>query len=228
LCFVAIRSEARRAGTLLIVGGIGIFAGILIAQGLFPGYDPSKTAISDLGAPIELAYHQSPGFLTIQQPSSIIFITSVFVFSIAILSAVRLLLRIGRIGKWFSRFLTLFGVGGLLVVISYLPYYAYSGQLIQGSFGGDPFPLIIGALVHLVGALLIFIFGGLSAIVAYSFLQRRLMGSLSAMLGLIVIGAFVLNLGGFNLGLGNGGMERLAAYPLFLWVVGIGAFLRLT
>jgi hypothetical protein len=44
----------------------------------------------------------------------------------------------------------------------------------------------------------------------------------------IVIVGFLLNLSKVDFGLGNGGIERLAAYPLFLWMVGLGIYLRLT
>ncbi len=208
----------------MLIGGLVFLSGINVAQSLFPGYTASRSAISDLGAPIELAYDRSPGILTIEQPASIIFIISVFLSSILILQAARLL-RIGGIQKWSHRFLTLYGLGALLVVLSYVPYYAYSNQVIQGSPAGDPPAVIFGALVHLVGALMIFIFGGLSAVAAYRLLKRP-MAYLSATIGMIIVGAFVLNLARVDLGLGNGGIERLAAYPLFLWTMGAGAYLR--
>src|SRR5437016_530199 len=129
--------EGRTAGALLLIGGLVFLSGINVAQSLFPGYTASRSAISDLGAPIELAYDRSPGVLTIEQPASIIFIISVFLSSILILQAARLL-RIVGIQKWSHRFLTLYGLGALLVVLSYVPYYAYSNQVIQGSPAGDP------------------------------------------------------------------------------------------
>jgi len=215
--------ESRTAGALLLIGGLVFLSGIIAAQSLFPGYSVSKSAISDLGAPVELAYGRSPGVLTIEQPASMIFVISVFLSSILILQAARLL-RIVKTQKWFHRFLTLYGVGGLLVVLSYIPYYAYSNQVIQGSPAGDPPAIILGALTHLVGALFIFIFGGLSAATAYPDLKRPT-AYLSATIGVIIVGAFALNLARVDLGLGNGGIERLAAYPLFLWTMGAGAYM---
>jgi len=54
---------ARALGFLLLISGIVVLLGILSAQSQFPGYDASKSAISDLGAPAELAYHGTPGVL---------------------------------------------------------------------------------------------------------------------------------------------------------------------
>ena len=216
--------RAKEVGGFLIVGGIVILAGILVAQSLYPGYDPSKSAISDLGAPVELAYDQSPGVLSIEQPASIVFISSFLLGTIFIIQAARLSPDTGN-ERWFRRFLTLFGAGALLVVLSYVPYYAYSGQWIPGSYASDPSAVIAGALVHLVGAVMIFIFGGLAAVASYRFL-RRPASFLPMVTGLIIIAAFLLNLGRVDLGLGNGGIERLAAYSLFLWMAGLGVYLR--
>ncbi len=221
-----VAEKTNAVGFFLTVGGILILAGILIAQALFPGYDSSKSAISDLGAPIELAYNQSPGVLSIAQPASIVFISSLLLGTISIIQPARILPVSGD-EIWFKRFLTLLGVGGLLVVLSYIPYYAYSGQLIPASYSRDPLPVIAGALVHLVGAVMIFIFGGLAAVGSYRIL-RKPTGFLPVVLGVIVIVGFLFNLSKVDFGLGNGGIERLAAYPLFLWMIGLGIYLRLT
>jgi hypothetical membrane protein len=216
--------KAKAVGNFLMFGGIVILAGILIAQSLFPGYDQSTSAISDLGAPIELAYQHTPGVLTVEQPASIVFIGSFLLGTILIIQAARVSPTVGNV-RWFRRFLMLFGIGAILVVLSYIPYYLYSGQLIPGSSGDKPLAVVGGGLVHIVGATMGFFFGAFAAIASYKF-EREPMGYLSIVAGLITITAFLLDLGNLNFGLGNGGMERVAAYPLFVWMLGLGTYLR--
>jgi hypothetical membrane protein len=216
--------DLRTLAVVLGMSGVVVLLGIVAAQALFPGYDASKSAISDLGAPIELAYHGMPGVITIEQPASAILIGSLFVFSILLLAAARSF-RSQSHGKWFWRFLALYAVGGFLLVLSYIPYYEYTGQLIQGTFGADPMPLKIGALLHLLGAGFLFLFGA-SFVLSSRRMFKSTLKPVALLVGALILAAFALNVAGVDLGLGPGGMERLSAYPLFGWTTLAGVSLH--
>ncbi|MDE1854075.1 MAG: DUF998 domain-containing protein [Thaumarchaeota archaeon] len=217
-------SDHGKSNIFLGASGIAILVGILVAQSVFPGYDASKSAISDLGSPIELVYHGTPGVLTLEQPASAILIGSLLLFSILLLMAARSL-RLVVHRKWFGRFLMLYGIGALLLVLSYVPYYEFSGQLIQGTFTADPLPLKIGALLHLLGAAFLFLFGASFTLSSRSLLKRPA-NTAALLVGTLILVAFALNLAGLDLGLGAGGMERLSSYPLFAWTMIAGGYLH--
>ncbi|MCK5562755.1 hypothetical protein KAI30_01170, partial [Candidatus Bathyarchaeota archaeon] len=85
------------------------------------------------------------------------------------------------------------------------------------------FPKTAGA-IHGVVSLIIFLFGGLSAITSYKLLKPPL--SYSAVpLGALSLVALALFGSGVYLGLGWGGMERMIAYPTLLWAVGFSGHL---
>ena len=54
------------------------------------------------------------------------------------------------------------------------------------------------------------------------------MSYLSIILGLATLAALFLFVGGINLGLGVGGMERMIVYPALLWAVGFGGHMMAT
>ena len=84
--------------------------------------------------------------------------------------------------------------------------------------------------IHLIFALVAFVFGAASVIISYK-LEKSPLSYISVILGAVTLSAVVLfNLGysvdsGFYLGLGLGGMECFIIYPVLLWVLGFGAYL---
>jgi hypothetical membrane protein len=86
--------------------------------------------------------------------------------------------------------------------------------------------------IHTVVSLIAFLFGGLSAIfsVMCSYIHKSKLvempfSIIAVILGLITLGALTLLAGHIYLGLGPGGMERMIAYPLFMWGAGFGGYL---
>ena len=82
------------------------------------------------------------------------------------------------------------------------------------------------AIIHGTGAFLSCIFGNLSLILLGSSLPlvpRRL----SRGAGVIGVAGALLYASGIYLGLGIGGMERIAAYPLSVWMIGISLYFLL-
>ena len=85
------------------------------------------------------------------------------------------------------------------------------------------FPKTIGA-PHDVFAIAAFVLGAVSAIISYRVLRPPL-SHFSVGLGIIALVALVLLLTHHDLGMGPGGMERMVAYPIFIWALGFGGSL---
>ena len=92
-----------------------------------------------------------------------------------------------------------------------------------GSLGVGLFPENTG-IPHVIAALLVFILGGLAAIISYRFTKTPF-AQVSVALGAITFLAFILLVTDITLGLGAGGMERMIAYPSMLWSIGFGGYL---
>ena len=74
--------------------------------------------------------------------------------------------------------------------------------------------------LHSIFSVITYVFGGISAIISYR-LQKQPLSILSVILGAFSLLAMALLLSGTYLGLG--GIERMVAYPLLLWIVGFGS-----
>ena len=85
------------------------------------------------------------------------------------------------------------------------------------------FPETTGA-PHSFFALVMLVFGAVSAILSYRVL-RPLLSYFSVGLGIFALVALVLSLTHHDLGIGPGGMERMIAYPIFVWALGFGGSL---
>jgi hypothetical membrane protein len=92
-----------------------------------------------------------------------------------------------------------------------------------GAVGVGFFPETTGVF-HAIFSLIVFLFGGLAAVSSFQVLQHP-MNLFSVLLGVISLAALVLFSTGNYAGLGQGGMERMIAYPALLWFVGFGAYL---
>ena len=92
-----------------------------------------------------------------------------------------------------------------------------------GAVGVGVFPLTTGA-PHLVSALTAFLFGGVLALLT-SLRTRPPFRYLSIFLGALGLVALVLWRTGTYLGLGDGGMERMIAYPVLFWGIAFGGYL---
>jgi hypothetical membrane protein len=134
-------------------------------------------------------------------PSALIFNSSIFMLGVLGVTATYFIQRVSN-----SR------------VLSILFAIASVGAIGVGLFTEDVLVL------HTVFSLITFIFAGLSAIIS-SKKQKPPFSYLSVALGVFALLAAVLTFSGTYLGLGKGGMERMIAYPVLLWVVGFGGYL---
>jgi hypothetical membrane protein len=126
---------------------------------------------------------------------------------------------------------SVFLLGLLIVGGSYFVYRAFGSKLILvllvltgvGAIGVGLFSETAG-YIHTVFSLITFLFGGLSAIMFYE-AEESPFSWLSVVLGSVGLVALALFISGYYLGLGWGGMERMIAYPILLWGVGLGGHL---
>lgn len=126
----------------------------------------------------------------------------------------------------FNTSVSLLGV--LALVSSYLIWREFHNRLVSlllglsgvGMVGVGLFPETAG-ISHLVASFIAFFFGGLSTIATYK-LVKAPFAYLSMLMGMICLIALKLFISNIFLGLGPGGMERMIAYPLLLWVIGFG------
>jgi len=138
-------------------------------------------------------------------------------------------LGVGPSALLFNSSIILLGV--LLVGGAYFIQRALGSRLFSilltitgvGAMGVGFFPKNFG-IIHGIASLIIFLFGGASAIASYK-LQKPPLSYFSVLLGALSIGALVLFGSGTYLGLGKGGMERMIAYPTLLWGVGFSGHL---
>ena len=92
-----------------------------------------------------------------------------------------------------------------------------------GAMGVGIFPETTGVL-HLIVSFITFFFGGLAAVASYR-MTKPPMSYFAVTLGVITLASLVLYATSTYLGLGQGGMERLVAYPVLIWAIAFGAYL---
>ncbi len=186
-------SDASKAGVAIFVGATQFSIGLILAEIYYPGYNVSTNYISDLGA-------NCPTLQTcvINQPTSIIFNSSIILLGLLVLLGAYF---INRAFHWKPATLMI-GIAGI------------------GLLGVGLFPETTG-IWHSIFSLIVFLFTGLTALVTARF-QKKPMFYFSIILGLFTLVALVLYVGGTNLGLGAGGMERMVVYPVLLWALGFG------
>lgn len=178
--------------------------------GGFAAYSMRANNISDLGA-VHCGWHGGAGGFVCSRlhwlMNSSFVLQGFLIFFGALL--VRRLFPEGRIATVALGLIALSGVGVFLVGL---------------------FPEDGNAHVHYLGAAVHFLCGNAGMVmlgfaVLYWTQWTRLVGGLSAVAGFIGLMATLLLSAHHDFGIGTGGMERVAAYPLPLWLTGIGAWL---
>lgn len=183
------------SGLLLFIAGAIILMGIITAEIFYPA--GYTTANSEIS---DLGATRPLPVSVSYQPSASIFNATMVIGGLLILAASLILFRTGT--KWY---LVLF------------PALLGAGILGVGIFPGN------NAFFHPLFALLTFISGGLAAIVS-SRMTRAPFRYLLALLGVITL-VFLFLSSVFIPILGDGGTERFVAYPLIIWMIGLGGYL---
>lgn len=134
-------------------------------------------------------------------PSALIFNMSIFLLGVTIVASAYLIYRTLK-PTLFTIFLALAGIGAMGV-----------GIFTEASL-----------TPHFIASVITFLFGSLATISSYK-LVRKPLTYLVILLGLMGLGALILMMLGIDLGLGVGGIERMIAYPILLWGIGLGGYL---
>jgi len=185
----------KRAGTILFIG-VGQFVFFLaLAEIYYPGYDVSTQTISDLGATCNGAV------CAFVQPSSDIFNASVFLMGITLLLAAYYLWK-GSGSKALSLFEFLAGIGAMGVGI------------LNESYGG----------AHVFFSAFTFFSGGIQALLVFK-VAKPPFSYFSVVAGVVTLASLVLYGTHTYLGLGQGGMERMIAYPVLIGGLAFGGYL---
>ena len=197
------------AGALLLFGCVQFLLLLIMAEALYPGYSVSKNYISDLGVCPETAH---------------IFNLSVFLLGVIAVICAYFVHRVYNF-RLFSVFIVVMGIGAMSVGLFQ--------ECESGHCDADPCGYAsckascideITCIIHVIAALITFLFGGLSAIVSYKLLDPPF-SYFSVLFGVLSIVALFLLISGTHLGLGVGGMELMTVYPILLWGIGFGGYL---
>jgi len=219
-------SNASKAGLAIFVGAVQFAILLVVSEVIYTtassphifgtgnetgyAYSVASNYISDLGA------NCLPSGACYIPPSALLFASSVVILGLTLVICAYYLHRAFR---WMP--------ATLLVAITGL-----------GAIGVGVFPETM-AVPHEIFSLVTFLFVGLAAIASYK-LQKKPLGYLSVILGVLTIASLILAVpatwqfrltassSGFYLGLGIGGIERLVAYPAILWAISFGSHLMAT
>jgi hypothetical membrane protein len=195
---LAMINRLNLSGALLFLAGVLAFMGIITAEAFYPiTYTTAQNEISDLGA-------TRPPNSLIFQPSAALFKTVMLVAG-ALVSITNVLQHAFFNKLLFTIPFGLFGLG--LVGVGIFP-----GNI-------DPY--------HGLSSMLVFLAGGLSAITAF-----KICATPFKYFG-IALGSVALTAWFFAMffpavlfsSIGIGGTERWVAYPILLWLTGLGGYL---
>jgi hypothetical membrane protein len=163
-----------------------------VAESVYPNYSIRTNALSDLGA--------------LGHPTTLLWDGQLFAAGVITLFAVVLLVFRSSLSEYLE--------SKPIKLLYFLPPI---GTIIVSIF---PENTIL--VIHSLGAFIVFVFGGVSAIYAYRFTKSPFR-YFSILLG--VISLFAIPLLGDSSLLGFGGIERLVVYPSTIWGIAFGAYL---
>ncbi|MGZ4904544.1 MAG: DUF998 domain-containing protein [Halobacteriota archaeon] len=198
------------AGALLFVAGVVAFMGIITAEATYPGYSTHTNFISDLGG-------TQPPASVITQPAATIFAATLVVNGVLVIIAAYYVYRGLEGRRSVTAFSILLALSGITAIGA-----ALFNQSTQASF-----------VVHATFGFIGFTVGGVGAIISYYFV-RSPFRYFSVILGVISLASFWLPIAldiavgranPLNAALGLGGLERWAAYPRSLWLIGFAGYL---
>ena len=185
----------KRAGTILFVGAGQFVFFLVLAEIYYPGYSVSMNTISDLGATCK------SGTCNFAQPSSDIFNASVVLLGITLLFAAYYIWK-GSGSKSLPFFEMLTGIGAMGVGI------------FNESYG----------MIHLFFSAFVFTSAGIQALLVFK-VAKAPYSYFSIIAGITTLVAIVLYGTHTYLGLGQGGMERMIAYPTLVSGIAFGSYL---
>lgn len=200
-------------GALLLCATSLFFVAHIIAQLAWPGYSVSQYDVSALGITQCGTFTNGAGGLTFYACSPLHVVMNAGLILNGVFTSIGVLLTRSI---WPRRRLARVGV--TLVALSGV------GAILSGLFPAN----IIFAL-HVLGALIDFVAAGLGVLLlGLATLKREpKVGAWNLALGALTLAGFVLYSSQTFLGLGAGGMERVAGFSPVIWAIGLGVALLL-
>jgi hypothetical membrane protein len=104
----------------------------------------------------------------------------------------------------------------------FVGFFLLMGLIGAGMAGVGLFPENTG-IPHLIAAAIVFLCGSITALISFRFFPAPWSWA-SGILGGIGLVGIILFILGYNLGLSEGVLERIIAYPLLFWAIGCGVF----
>lgn len=201
-------SPFKWAGLLLFITSLMVILGVIAAEALYPSFSLSNNKLSDLGARAPVSLLPVPASdVSVYQPSSMIFNSTVFLAGVLVIIASWLILR---------------GSGSRILAV--LGFVVGLGAMIVGSLTEQM------GMIHYVGAMMVFLFGPLAAIASSKNVKRPL-NYLFIVMGLISLASLPIVAIDIFRALSNytiaetAGAENFILYPFFLWMLAFGTYL---
>lgn len=191
--------RVKAAGSLLVLGGLVFILLNTVAEGVYPNYNVGSDVLSDLGALGTNTFLLWNGMLFLSGALLILAAYLLFYTENHFRSS-----AVGRRANYVGILYILPGIGAIIVSL-------FQENSALGAAG-----------VHGFGAMVTFLFGGISA--AYAFkLTKAPFRYFSVALGVLTL-AFILVfvMSGASL---EGLTERLVVYPFVLWAIAFGGYL---
>jgi hypothetical membrane protein len=202
----------KLAGLLLFIASVMCILGFVVAEALYPDYSLSNNKLSDLGAiaPVSIWPVQASD-VSVHQPSSLIFNSTVFLAGVFFAAASLLFRRDAHahvvLRNWVSKIGFLAGVGAVIV------------GLLTEQMG----------MIHYMGAMLVFVLGPLAAVVSSRSVKPPL-SYLFVILGLIslafvpIVAMDVVNALSTYTIAKTAGAENMIMYPFLSWALAFGTY----
>lgn len=171
-----------------------------------PPYNVSKNTISDLGITMCGRFNARYVCSPLHQVMNFSF---VFLGVTMVAACILLQHRFSTVrSRWRNTGFILVGIGGI-------------GVMMVGIFPEDSIPSL-----HGIGAALPFLLGNIGVVVlGFSLPVLRGFRLFTLISGIVALAAVAFYATGHYLGLGEGGIERVVAYPQTIWLIALGVFL---
>lgn len=202
-------SNATKAGAAIFVGAVQFSILLILSEIIYTAHGPLNTVGS--GNTTGYIYSVSSNAVSdlgvncrstcTAVPSGYLFDASVVVLGLLVL-----------VGSYY-----------LNRAFHYKPGAAMFALAGVGAVGVGLFPETTG-IAHSIFTLIAFLPAGLAGLVAAR-LAKKPMFYFAMILGVATLAALVLFVGGLDLGLGPGGMERMVIYPALMLAIGFGGHL---
>jgi hypothetical membrane protein len=199
----ALSSRFPMLGPLFFISGVQYFCvQIIVALRFSPRYSLARNTVSDLGNTVCGLFNDR----VICSPLHSFMNVSFCMLGLAMMAGSLLLLSQYKKSRGITTGFSLFALGGFGVVLVGI------------------FPENTIAPLHSIGAGLPFVFGNLGLVILGTSFGRKSVRVYTFLTGAIALLAFGVYVNGHYFGLGEGGIERIVAYPQTIWMLILGSY----